>query len=124
MHIDSDEYDNGILTINADATNYLTGVVGAQYDFVIGADWTVKFRPELHAAATYDFLSDSALATVTGIDSVAYVVDGGRLSRFGGEFGIGLAMMYDGWDISVNYALNLHSDYTSQTGMLKFRYDF
>ena len=124
LHIDSDEYDNGILTINADATNYLTGVVGAQYDFVIGADWMVKFRPELHAAATYDFLSDSALATVTGIDSVAYVVDGGRLSRFGGEFGIGLAMMYDGWDISVNYALNLHSDYTSQTGMLKFRYDF
>ena len=50
--------------------------------------------------------------------------DGDRLSRFGGEFGIGLTAEYNGLEISLVYDLNLHKDYTSQTGMAKFRYEF
>ena len=69
-------------------------------------------------------MSDAAVATVTAPGNVAYVIDADRLSRFGGEFGIGLTAQYRGLDVSLNYELDLHEDYTSQTGMLKFRYDF
>ena len=49
---------------------------------------------------------------------------GDRLSRVGGEFGIGLTALYNGVQLSVNYDVTVHEDYTSQTGMVKFRYDF
>ena len=105
-------------------TDYLTGVAGVKYAFEIESASELKFRPELRAAATYDFMSDAAVATVTAPGNVAYVIDADRLSRFGGEFGIGLTAQYRGLDVSLNYELDLHEDYTSQTGMLKFRYDF
>ena len=84
----------------------------------------MKLRPQLHAAATYDFLSDSVAANVMIPGAASYVVNGDALSRMGGEFGIGLGILYDGWDITLDYNLNLRESYTSHTGMLKFRYDF
>ena len=110
--------------VDALDTDYLTGVAGVKYAFEIESASELKFRPELRAAATYDFMSDAAVATVNAPGNVSYVIDADRLSRFGGEFGIGLAAQYRGLEVSLNYDLDLHEDYTSQTGMLKFRYDF
>ena len=70
---------------------------------------------------TYDFISDDAAATVVMPGAEAYAVNGERLSRMGGEFGIGLTALYKGMELSVMYDLDLHKDYTSQTGMIKFR---
>ena len=119
-----DDYNNGLWEIKGADTDYLTGVIGAKYAFTIESDARLQFRPELRAAATYDVMSDEALSTVVLPGSASYVVSGDRLSRFGGEFGIGLSAIYNGLEISVNYDLDLHEHYTSQTGMLKFRYDF
>lgn len=124
LHISQDEYNNGLADINVGDTDYLTGVVGAKYAFAIDTQTGLSLRPELRAAATYDVLSDEALATVTIPGAPSYIVDSKRLSRFGGEFGIGLTAKYKELEISVNYDLDLHEDYTSQTGMLKFRYNF
>lgn len=124
LHISQDAYQSALGTVDALDTDYLTGVAGVKYAFEIESASELKFRPELRAAATYDFLSDAAVATVTAPGNVAYVIDADRLSRFGGEFGIGLTAQYRGLDVSLNYELDLHEDYTSQTGMLKFRYDF
>ena len=82
------------------------------------------FRPELRAAATYDVMSDAATATMIIPGAGSYVVLGQRLSRLGGEFGLGLSVHYNEWEFSANYDLDLHEHYTSQTGMLKFRYTF
>ena len=54
----------------------------------------------------------------------SYQVGGERLSRLGGEFGIGLTANYKGVELSVMYDLDLHEDYTSQTGMFKLRAKF
>ena len=81
-------------------------------------------RPELRAAMTYDFISDDASATVVMPGVASYKVDGERLSRMGGEFGIGLTALYKGVEVSLMYDLDLHQDYTSQTGMIKFRSQF
>ena len=124
LHISHDDYNNGVADICVDDTNFLTGVAGLDYSFIVGSDWKMKLRPQLHAAATYDFLSDSVAANVMIPGAASYVVNGDALSRMGGEFGIGLGVLYDGWDITLNYDLNLRENYTSHTGMLKFRYDF
>lgn len=124
LHVSQDAYDSLLGRVNGFDTDYLTGVAGVKYAFEIESDSELSFRPELRAAATYDFLSDSAVATITAPGNLSYVIDADRLSRLGGEFGIGLTAQYRGLEVSLNYDLDLHEDYTSQTGMLKFRYNF
>lgn len=124
LHVSQDTYNNGYGDISAEDTDFLTGVAGLKYAFTIESDARLKFRPEIRAAATYDFMSDAATSTVDIPSAGAYVVTGERLSRFGGEFGIGLSAVYNDLEISLNYDLDLHEHYTSQTGMLKFRFNF
>ncbi len=124
LHVYQDDYNNGVGHVNSGNSDFLSGVAGIKYAFAIDAPYSVKWAPELRAAATYDFVSDDTNATVIIPGAPAYVVYGERLSRMGGEFGIGLTAMYQGLKISLNYDLDLHEDYTSQTGMLKFRYNF
>lgn len=124
LHVTQDSYNNGLNNVSSDDTDFLTGIAGMKYRFAIENDSVINWFPELRAAATYDFVSDEAMSTVTMPGAASYVVDGDRLSRFGGEFGIGLTAEYNGLEISLVYDLNLHKDYTSQTGMAKFRYEF
>lgn len=124
LRVESDGYNNGLGDVAVEDTQYLTGVAGFKYGFQIESESDLKFSPEIRAAATYDFLSDDAIATITTPGAAAYVVESGRLSRLGGEFGIGLNAQYKGLNISLSYDLDLHKDYTSQTGMLKFRFNF
>jgi outer membrane autotransporter protein len=124
LNVSVDEYDNVLGTVAFEDTQYLTGVAGFKYGFQIESESDLKFSPEIRAAATYDFLSDDAIATITTPGAAAYVVESGRLSRLGGEFGIGFNAQYKGLNISLSYDLDLHKDYTSQTGMLKFRFNF
>lgn len=125
MHVMADDYTNSLgVKTKSDNTNFLTGVLGAKYAFNVVADKYTTFVPQLNAAIKYDMLSDKNVATITmpGVD--AYTLDVERLSRFGGEFGIGLGMKHRGMDFSINYDIDVRKDYTSQTGMLKFRYNF
>lgn len=124
LHVTQDGYNNGLAHVSSDDTDFLTGIAGMKYRFAIENDSIINWFPELRAAATYDFVSDRAMSTVTMPGAASYVVDGDRLSRFGGEFGIGLTAEYKGLEISLVYDLDLHKDYTSQTGMAKFRYEF
>ena len=124
LHVTQDSYNNGLNHVSSDDTDFLTGIAGMKYRFAIENDSVINWFPELRAAATYDFVSDRAMSTVTMPGAASYVIDGDRLSRFGGEFGIGLTAEYNGLEISLVYDLNLHKDYTSQTGMAKFRYEF
>ncbi|MBO5947059.1 MAG: autotransporter domain-containing protein [Alphaproteobacteria bacterium] len=110
--------------VGAVDTKFLSGVAGLKYAFAIENDWTIQLRPELRAAATYDFVSDDAYATVVMPGVASYQVETERLSRMGGEFGIGLTATYKGLEVSLMYDLDLHRDYTSQTGMIKFRGKF
>lgn len=125
LHIAQDDYvDARDAQIMATDTDFLTGVAGLKYAFAIENDWAIQLRPELRAAMTYDFISDEATATVVMPGVASYKVDAERLSRLGGEFGIGLTALYKGMEVSLMYDLDLHRDYTSQTGMIKFRGKF
>ena len=125
IHVTADDYTNsfGVKT-HMDNANFLTGILGAKYAFNVVAGKHTTFMPQLNAGFKYDLLSDKNIATVTmpGINS--YTMDGERLSRIGGEFGIGLGMKYRNLDIALNYDIDVRKDYTSQTGMLKLRCNF
>ena len=125
LHVNGETYTN-----NQDVQNklndadYLTAVLGTRYNPEIKAGKYLTLNPELHYAVKYDLISDksSVVVTMPGVD--AYAVNGERLSRVGGEFGAGFGIKYRELDISVNYDIDVRQDYTSQTGMLKFRYNF
>ena len=124
LHVVQEEYSNGLNTVKALDTDFLSGVAGFKYAFTIQNDWAVQLKPEMRAAFTYDILSDDAAATVIMPGAAPYQVSGESLSRVGGEFGIGLTATYKGAKISLMYDLDLHEDYTSQTGMIRFRSQF
>lgn len=125
LHIAQDSYiDDRDAQIMATDTDFLTGVAGLKYAFAIENDWAIQIRPELSASVTYDFVSDESATTVVTPGVEAYAVNGNRLSRIGGEFGIGFTAQYKGVEMSLMYDLDLHKDYTSQTGMLKLRAQF
>ena len=126
LHIEQDEYNNKVNRMNAMDYEYLSGVAGFAYSFNINnARSALQLKPELRAMLTYDLVQDNSVATVVmnNINS-SYIVDGENLSRVGGEFGVGLTATYNGVDVSVMYDITLHEDYTSQTGMIKFRGQF
>lgn len=122
LHIAQEEYNNGVNTVAEQDTDFLTAVAGLKYSFYVETENMLKFRPELRAALTYDVVNDDNHATVM-LPSVgtSYNVDGKALNKLGGEFGIGLTAEYKEMEFSIMYDLDVHEDYTSQTGMIKFR---
>ncbi len=124
LHVSTDDYNNGLAQVRSDDADFVSGIAGLKYAFSINSNTVVKWRPELRAAATYDFVSDDNTATVLIPGASPYIVAGENLSKLGGEFGIGLTALYKGLEISLNYDLDLHEHYTSQTGMLKFKVNF
>lgn len=124
LHISQDDYSNGLARVKGTDSNFVTGTAGMKYSFLIQDTGKTKWRPELRAAATYDFVSDDTAVTVTMPGAAPYVVDGDRLSRFGGEFGLGLSIECPGLTLALSYDLDLHEDYTSQTGMAKLKLMF
>lgn len=122
LHIAQEDYNNGVNTVAEQDTDFLTAVAGLKYSFYVETENMLKFRPELRAALTYDVVNDDNHATVM-LPSVgtSYNVDGKALNKLGGEFGIGLTAEYKEMEFSIMYDLDVHEDYTSQTGMIKFR---
>lgn len=125
LNVDQDSYFDGLTTVGKVNSTYLTGVAGVDYKYTWIAPYTSLFwNPELHAAVTYDMVSDSNMAIVMIPGAAAYTVATDDLSRLGGEFGIGLSAEYYYLTVSLNYDLNVHRDFTSQTGSLKIKYKF
>lgn len=125
LHIAQEDYtkESGA-TVSAVDTDVLTTVAGAKYAFAIENDWAIQLKPELRAALTYDWLNDSDAAIVDMPGVATYKVDGENLNRLGAELGAGVTLDYKGLKVTLMYDLDLHKDYTSQTGMIKFRTQF
>lgn len=125
MHVNGERYRNslGVIT-KLDSVNYLTPMFGTKWGLNISATDSFFIRPEVRYALKYDVICDEAAATVMMPGSAAYTLLGDRLPRVGNEFGLGLMMKFRDVAFSANYDIEIRPDYTSQTGMLKFRYEF
>lgn len=125
LDVHADSYFDGLTNVSDVNSTYLTGVFGVDFKNAWIAPNTALFwNPELHAALTYDMVSDSDMAVVMIPGAAAYTVGADNLSRVGGEFGIGLSAEYYYLTVSLNYDLNIHRDFTSQTGSVKVKYKF
>ncbi len=125
MYLDSVNYTNSMGVKNKiDNSDYLTASIGTRYgfDMLLINGWVVQ--PEIRYALKYDLMSDDNRITVAIPGANAYVLDGERLSRIANEIGIGLGMTYGALSMSLNYDIEARADYTSQTGRVKFRYEF
>lgn len=125
LDVHQDAYKDGIVSVNDIYSKYLTGVVGMDFKNAwVAPHSSIFWNPELHLAATYDMISDSDVALVMVPGAAAYTLEADSLSRLGGEFGIGLTAEYYYLTVSLNYDLNIHKDFSSQTGSLKVKYKF
>lgn len=125
LHIGSAEYTNSLGIRNKiDGTDYMTASIGTRYgfDMLLNNGWVL--RPQMHYALKYDLISDDGRITVAMPGISAYSLDGESLSRIANEIGIGIGMTYGAFNMSLNYDIEARADYTSQTGRVKFRYEF
>lgn len=125
LHIGGDDYTNSLgISNKTDNADYLTAIAGLKYGTDVVMSEYLTLRPELRAAAKYDLTSDDYVIAVAmpGVDS--YGVRVNSLGRFGTEVGIGITMSYKDIMLSFNYDIEVRKDYTSQTGILRARYNF
>lgn len=102
----------------------MTGIAGLHYtaDYKMGP---VIFYPDLHAAITYDFVSDELSATSSLAGSNPYTITAERLDELGVELGaeVGLRIA-NRVDIALSYLGMFRKDYTNHTGFANLRYRF
>lgn len=124
LHLNRDGYANEFVRVSRMNSDLASGVAGVRYARDIYLRPTLKLRPTLSASATYDFVTDDMNSTVTVPGVTDYRVAGSHLSRMGGEFGVGMNIWINHAILSLNYTLDVHQDYTSQTGMLRMKMHF
>lgn len=122
-YVDDYKYNNGVSEVKVKSNDVLTGLAGFKYS-VSATDNGLTIAPEIKAYATYDVLSDGNSSVVSIANAAPYSVAGKRLSRFGGEFGLGFKSSYKNVDLTLSYDLSVRRDFTSQTGSLKLKYNF
>jgi len=124
MHLNADGYSNEFLRVSDVDGDFVTAIGGVKYAQDLYVRPTFRVRPTLSANATYDIISDDMRLNVTVPGVTNYHVRASHLSRMGGEFGVGVNFWINSAILSVNYTLDLHQDYTSQTAMLRMKLHF
>ncbi len=130
MHLDLDDYAEtqaGALNLKMDRQRYnlfQTGV-GAKAAYPI-VKKNLRITPELHAKWLYDFAGDAqqTTSTFTG-GSASFVTKGIDPPRSSGNVGVKLTVMtQSNWSVSLNYDVEMKSDFYSHNGWINLRYDF
>jgi outer membrane autotransporter protein len=109
--------------ISANKTNTLTGVFGTSASMNLQSG-SVILQPSVKALATYDMMKDADDVIVRLANGSNYIVSDSKSNRLGAEFGVGLNVNYNAFDLSLNYGIEVRENYTSQTGMLRAKYNF
>ena len=125
MYLDSVSYTNSMgIRSRIDNSEYLTASIGTRYgvDLLLNNGWVLQ--PGIKYAVKYDIMSDDSNITVAIPGANAYILNGERLSRIANQVGVELGMTYGALNLSLNYDIEARADYTSQTGRIKFRYEF
>lgn len=85
----------------------------------------VGLRPELKAAATYDFAQDNEDRIAMLPDETVYSVKGKPLEKFGVEAGADLFMTFgNSSEINLTYEGRFRKNFQDHTAMLSFKVNF
>lgn len=126
LHIERDSYhDKFGSRIDSDKSDILTGVIGAKFSRFFTFDNGMIIRPQVNAAATYDFVSDGNSTNVMLANGAAYQVNGEKLKRLGFEVGAKAAVdLTCNLELSIGYEGRFRKDYSDHTGMATLKYAF
>ena len=116
--------DSADQTVSDAEAQTMTGIGGLHYtaDYKMGP---VIFYPDLHAAVSYDFVSDELSATSSLAGSKPYTITAERLDELGIELGaeVGLRIA-NRVDIALSYLGMFRKDYTNHTEFTNLKYRF
>lgn len=126
INVDTDDYTDSAGThIDGNNNDIFTGVARLHFDTTRGVNEWLKLHPRFSVALTYDIARDDASSVVTLANGSVFSVVGDNMNRFGSEFELGLGfLVYDRWDVSVNYMGKFRSHYEDHSGILNVRYTF
>lgn len=126
LNIKQDAYEDSIgQRVDAVSNDVLTGVFGIRIkqDFFPNRGFSI--RPEVHVAATYDFVQDDAVSVVSLPNGSVYQIEGETLDKFGLEAGAGLTLdVGNRLEMAVSYEGKFRKDYTDHSGLVNMKFKF
>lgn len=126
LNVKQDAYEDSIgQRVDAVSNDVLTGVFGIRIkqDFFPNRGFSI--RPEVHVAATYDFVQDDAISVVSLPNGSVYQIEGENLDKFGLEAGAGLTLdVGNRLEMAVSYEGKFRKDYTDHSGLVNMKFKF
>lgn len=126
LNVKQDAYEDSIgQRVDAVSNDVLTGVFGIRIkqDFFPNRGFSI--RPEVHVAATYDFVQDDAVSVVSLPNGSVYQIEGENLDKFGLEAGAGLTLdVGNRLEMAVSYEGKFRKDYTDHSGLVNMKFKF
>lgn len=126
LNVKQDAYEDSIgQRVDAVSNDVLTGVFGIRIkqDFFPNRGFSI--RPEVHVAATYDFVQDDAISVVSLPNGSVYQIEGENLDKFGLEVGAGLTLdVGNRLEMAVSYEGKFRKDYTDHSGLVNMKFKF
>lgn len=126
LNVKQDAYEDSIgQRVDAVSNDVLTGVFGIRIkqDFFPNRGFSI--RPEVHVAATYDFVQDDAVSVVSLPNGSVYQIEGENLDKFGLEAGAGLTFdVGNRLEMAVSYEGKFRKDYTDHSGLVNMKFKF
>lgn len=126
LNVKQDAYEDSIgQRVDAVSNDVLTGVFGIRIkqDFFPNRGFSI--RPEVHVAATYDFVQDDAVSVVSLPNGSVYQIEGENLDKFSLEAGAGLTLdVGNRLEMAVSYEGKFRKDYTDHSGLVNMKFKF
>lgn len=126
LNVKQDAYEDSIgQRVDVVSNDVLTGVFGIRIkqDFFPNRGFSI--RPEVHVAATYDFVQDDAVSVVSLPNGSVYQIEGENLDKFGLEAGAGLTLdVGNRLEMAVSYEGKFRKDYTDHSGLVNMKFKF
>ena len=73
---------------------------------------------------TYDLANSNDNSIVSLASGAIYEIESKELEKFGGELGLKLGFVVNDFEISLKYEGQFKKDFTNNSGLIDFRYNF
>lgn len=114
------------LTVESARNNSLTGSLGGRIGYAHAGDGAI-WTPYLQAVANYDFIGDrpSSTSSFASFGGAAFVTQGAKPARLGGDFTAGLDVASAGGvTLNLAYTYALREDFHAHGGSLRARFQY
>lgn len=109
--------------VDSNNSNTLTALLGSKYVYNFHRNG-LNIVPEISAMLTYDLANSNDNSIVSLANGVIYEIESKELEKFGGELGLKLGFVVNDFEISLKYEGQFKKDFTNNSGLIDFRYNF